>query len=46
VERCLRELPNFRENQDGRKLQKVAGNGGELKPFFSHGFSQNEKSAT
>ena len=38
--------PSFRENKYGRKLQKVAGNGVELKPIVFALFSQNEKSAT
>ena len=36
----------FRENKNGRKLQKVVENGIELKPIVFALFSQNEKSAT
>ena len=41
-ESCL----SFRENKNGRRLQKVAENGVELKPIVFALFSQNEKSAT
>ena len=37
---------SFRENKNGRRLQKVAENGVELKPIVFALFSQNEKSAT
>ena len=36
----------FRENKNGRKLQKVVENGIELKLIVFALFSQNEKSAT
>ena len=45
-ERYLRELTKFLRKQNGRKLQKVAENGVELKPIVFALFSQNEKSAT
>jgi len=44
---CVYEsCPSFRENKNGRRLQKVAENGVELKPIVFALFSQNEKSAT
>ena len=45
-ERYLRELTKFLRKQNGRKLQKVAENGVELKPIVFALFSQNEKSVT
>ena len=42
-ERCLRELTKFLRKQNGRKLQKVAENGVELKPIVFALFTQTWK---